>query len=48
MNQNTHVRYKGKDYEIIYRYTSGYCEIKEIDSLYNVELVHITELTIAC
>lgn len=45
MEKNTHVIYNGKDYEIIYTCTSGYCEIKERDSLFKVELVPIEELT---
>lgn len=44
METNTHVFYNGKKYEILYKYTSGYCEIKEIGSLYNIELVHSSEL----
>ncbi|MGG3466855.1 hypothetical protein ABES02_04855 [Neobacillus pocheonensis] len=44
MENNTHVIYKDKKYEILYKYTSGYWEIKEIGSLYNIELVHSSEL----
>lgn len=44
MEKNTIVIYKGKNYEVIYTYTTGYCEIKESGSLYKVELVHIKEL----
>ncbi|MFP5114877.1 hypothetical protein ACSU64_21205 [Bacillaceae bacterium C204] len=40
-----YVLYNGKKYLIIYKYTSGFCEIKEVDSLYNIELVHTSELT---
>lgn len=44
MENNTHVLYNGKKYVILYKYTSGYCEIKEIGSFYNIELVHSSEL----
>ncbi len=44
MENNTHVFYNGKKYIILYKYTSGYCEIKEIGSFYNIELVHSSEL----
>ncbi|MGG3563889.1 hypothetical protein ABES03_20080 [Neobacillus rhizosphaerae] len=44
MENNSHVFYNGKRYVILYKYTSGYCEIKEVGSLYSIELVHITEL----
>jgi hypothetical protein len=39
------VLYNGKKYVILYTYTSGYCEIKEVDSLHNIQLVHISEVT---
>jgi hypothetical protein len=39
-----HVLYNGKKYIILYTYDSGYCEIKEIESVYNVQLVHLSEL----
>jgi hypothetical protein len=39
------VKYKDEKYWIIYRYDSGYCEIKkEASSLASVELVHVSEL----
>ncbi|WP_157406129.1 hypothetical protein [Neobacillus drentensis] len=40
-----HVLYNGKKYIILYKYTSGFCEIKEVDSLHNIQLVHLSELT---
>jgi hypothetical protein len=46
MANNTHVFYNGKRYIILYKYTSGYCEIKEIESIHNIQLVHMSELTI--
>ncbi|MBT2725759.1 hypothetical protein ACSU6B_12095 [Neobacillus sp. C211] len=39
-----HVLYNGKKYIILYTYDSGYCEIKEIESVHNVQLVHLSEL----
>jgi hypothetical protein len=44
MENNSHVFYNGKRYVILYKYTSGYCEIKEVGSIYNIELVHLTEI----
>jgi hypothetical protein len=44
-DQMEYVLYNGKKYLILYKYTSGFCEIKEVDSLYNIELVHTSELT---
>ena len=38
------VIYKGKRYKIIYKYHSGYYEIKRLDKNYIVELVHHSEL----
>jgi hypothetical protein len=40
-----HVLYNGKKYIILYEYDSGYCEIKELDSVHNIQLVHLSELT---
>jgi hypothetical protein len=40
-----HVLYNGKKYIILYKYTSGFCEIKEVNSLHNIQLVHLSELT---
>ncbi|QNF29907.1 MULTISPECIES: hypothetical protein [Metabacillus] len=40
------VLYKGEQYRLIHQYDSGYCEIKKNgSSLYNTELVHMSELT---
>ncbi|WP_204317726.1 hypothetical protein [Neobacillus sedimentimangrovi] len=44
MKDKSYVLYKGKKYVILYQYSSGFCEIKEVDSLYHVEFVHSTEL----
>jgi hypothetical protein len=38
------VMYKGKQYIILYKYESGYYEIKELDVNYIVELVHKSDL----
>lgn len=45
MDKNTRVYYNGKEYVIFFKYTSGYCEIKEIGSVHNIQLVHMSELT---
>ncbi|MBS4214430.1 MULTISPECIES: hypothetical protein [Neobacillus] len=45
MDNNTPVIYNGKRYVILFKYTSGYCEIKEVGSLHHIELVHLSELT---
>ncbi len=44
LNQN--VLYNNKKYILLYEYTSGFCEIKEVDSAdyYKIELVHKSEL----
>jgi hypothetical protein len=39
------VFYNGKQYEVLFKYSSGYCEIKEIGGLYKIELVHESEIT---
>lgn len=41
-----HVLYNGKKYIILYKYTSGYCEIREVESIHNIQLVHQSEVTI--
>jgi hypothetical protein len=38
------VVYKGKIYTVIYKYSSGYWEIREDGNLYQVELVHKSEV----
>jgi hypothetical protein len=38
------VIYNGKQYEVLFKYSSGYCEIKEIGTLYKIELVHESEI----
>lgn len=44
MKNNSHVFYNGKRYLILYMFTSGYSEIKEVESLRNIKLVHLTEI----
>ncbi|WP_180960347.1 hypothetical protein [Neobacillus cucumis] len=38
------VLYKGKVYFVIYKYSSGYWEIREKNSRFNVQLVHESEV----
>jgi hypothetical protein len=38
------VFYENEMYTIIHRYSSGYCEIKDMESHYRVLLVHEMEL----
>lgn len=38
------VRFEGKLYTVIYKYTSGYWEIKEMDNRFNIQLVHQSEV----
>jgi hypothetical protein len=38
------VIYDGKEYIILYKYTSGYCEIQEKNNQFNIKLVHVSEL----
>lgn len=40
------VQYQGKDYYLIHKYDSGFCEIQEKASHFHIELVHILEITI--
>jgi hypothetical protein len=40
------VLYNGKKYTILYKYASGYYEIREVDSIHNIQLVHQSEVTI--
>ncbi|MED1469833.1 hypothetical protein [Bacillus salipaludis] len=41
------VVFKGKDYFMIFQYSSGYCEIvEEGEPNHNVKLVHFSELTL--
>ncbi|WP_157081437.1 hypothetical protein [Neobacillus soli] len=44
MENNSQVIYNGKRYIILYQYTSGFCEIKEIECFQTIELVHLSEL----
>jgi hypothetical protein len=37
------VFYQSKEYEIIYIYESGFCEIKDVSGR-NIILIHITEI----
>ena len=39
-----HVLFHGKEYVIIFRYTSDYCELKEKGNKHHIELVHISEI----
>ncbi|WP_155890065.1 hypothetical protein [Peribacillus kribbensis] len=41
------VIYQGKEYWLLYTYTSGYCEIKESDGLEQVKLVALSDLRFA-
>jgi hypothetical protein len=45
MDQET-VVYNGKLYFVIYKYRSGYWEIRQKDSQFNVELVHESEVQV--
>jgi hypothetical protein len=38
------VLYQGKLYTVVYKYSSGYWEIRENKNKYNVELVHESEV----
>ena len=38
------VQYDGKLYAVIYKYTSGYWEIREKNNKFHVELVHESEV----
>lgn len=38
------VLFEGKLYTVIYKYTSGYMEIRENASKFNVQLVHQSEV----
>ncbi|WP_190284722.1 hypothetical protein [Bacillus sp. S3] len=40
------VIYDSKLYTVIYKYTSGYWEIREKDNKFHVELVHESEVQI--
>lgn len=44
MENNGQVFYNGKKYVVIFKYSSGFCEIKEIGGLYKIELVHESDL----
>ena len=44
--EGNHVLFNGKEYIIIHKYTSDYCEIKEVHNPFNIELVHISEIKI--
>ncbi|WP_409299851.1 hypothetical protein [Peribacillus sp. SCS-155] len=37
------VLYMGNEYDLLHRYDSGYCEIRETHS-YRIELVHTSDL----
>jgi hypothetical protein len=38
------VLYEGKLFMVIYKYTSGYWEIREKDRKFNIQLVHESEV----
>ncbi len=38
------VLYEGKLYTVIYKYTSGYWEIREKENTFNIQLVHESEV----
>jgi hypothetical protein len=38
------VIYKGEQYQVLYKYDSGYYEIRALISTYKVELVHQLDL----
>jgi hypothetical protein len=38
------VIYDGKEYIILHKYASGYCEIQEKNNQFNIKLVHVSEL----
>ncbi|WP_197089624.1 hypothetical protein [Bacillus sp. SA1-12] len=44
MKVGDEVFYESKLYKIIHIYESGYCEIKKMDSLYEILLVKLSEL----
>ncbi len=44
MNHNN-VLYNGKRFRIIFQYTNGFCEIRDITNKFKVQLVHYSELT---
>ena len=39
------VLYKGKIFTILFCYDTGFCEIREIQNRFKVELVHYSQLT---
>jgi hypothetical protein len=43
MSNGEKVSYNGKEYIALHFYSSGFCEIKEING-FKIELVHISEL----
>ncbi|MDP1471881.1 hypothetical protein Q8G32_29000 [Priestia megaterium] len=44
MSINKEVLYKGKRFKIIHIYDSGYCEIRNVDNPYTVELALLTDI----
>ncbi|MHA7098304.1 hypothetical protein [Priestia aryabhattai] len=44
MSINKEVLYKGKRFKIIHIYDSGYCEIRNVDSPFTVELALLTDI----
>lgn len=40
-----HIFFQGKEYVIVHRYSSDYCEIQEVNNPFNIVLVHISEIT---
>lgn len=45
MNKEQIVIYKAKSYILVHEYSSGYCELRELGSQFNYELVQNTEIT---
>ncbi|MDO6851635.1 hypothetical protein Q4S57_27720 [Priestia megaterium] len=44
MEINKEVLYKGKRFKIIHIYDSGYCEIRNVDNSFKVELALLTDI----
>lgn len=40
------VLYEGKLFIVIYKYTSGYWEIREKENKFNIQLVHASEVSV--
>ncbi|WP_175596830.1 hypothetical protein [Bacillus sp. MRMR6] len=44
--QKTLVQYNDMNYFLLYRYSSDYCEIQDINSQYKILLVHSSEISL--